>query len=129
MVSLKAVQESNASLHSLSPGQVALFIGATSGIAMHTLLEYTRQSNKPKIYIVGRGEAKLAPLIANLERINHQGTYIPLQYSISLLKNVDGACEEFKSKEKQLDLLVMCPGYLKLSWIGKLNIYFIAQAS
>lgn len=117
MVSLKAVQESNASLRSKASGQVALFVGATSGIAMHTLLEYARYSEKPRVYIVGRGEAKLSPLIRELEKINPQGTFIPLQYSISLLKNVDAACEEFKSKEKHLDLLVMCPGYLKLSWI------------
>ncbi|KAL8723590.1 MAG: hypothetical protein Q9225_000132 [Loekoesia sp. 1 TL-2023] len=117
MVSLKTVQESNASLQSISPGQVALFVGATSGIAMHTLLEYARNSNKPKIYIVGRGQAKLSPLIENLKKINQQGSYVPLQYSISLLKNVDAACDELKTKEDKLDLLVMCPGYLKLSWI------------
>ncbi|KAL8833818.1 MAG: hypothetical protein Q9170_004078 [Blastenia crenularia] len=117
MVSLKAVQQSNASIRSSIPGQVALFVGATSGIAMHTLLEYARHSNKPKIYIVGRSEAKLSPLIKDLEKINPEGSYIPLQYSISLLKNVDAACEELRSKESRLDLMVMCPGYLKLSWV------------
>ncbi len=118
MVSLKAVEESNASLQSQSTGQVALFVGATSGIAMHTLLEYARHSTKPKVYIVGRSDAKLSPLIDNLTKINPEGIYIPLIYSISLLKNVDAACAELQSKEHKLDLLLMCPGYLKLSRIG-----------
>ncbi|KAI4176927.1 MAG: hypothetical protein LQ343_000784 [Gyalolechia ehrenbergii] len=60
----------------------------------------------------------LSPLIKTPETIDLRGNSIPLQYSISLLKNVDAACEEFRSKEKHLDLLVMCPEYLKLSWIG-----------
>ncbi|KAI4118758.1 MAG: hypothetical protein LQ338_007354 [Usnochroma carphineum] len=115
MVSLKAVQASNACLGSTSPGQTALFVGATSGIAMHTLLEYARHCNKPKVYIVGRSDAKLSPLIKDLEKINPEGSYTPLTYSISLLKNVDAACEEFKTREDRLDLLLMCPGYLKTS--------------
>ena len=119
MVSLKAVQQSNGSLKSTAPGQVAVFIGATSGIAMHTLFEYARYTNAPKVYIVGRGDAKLSPVIQQLEKINGQGSYIPISAEISLLKNVDSACEEIKSKETKLDLLVMCPGYLRLSRIGR----------
>lgn len=129
MVSLKDVQTSNAALESTSSGRVALFVGATSGIAMHTLLEYARHSNKPKVYIVGRDDAKLSPLIADLTQINPQGTYTPLQYSVALLKNVDAACEELKGKETHLDLLLMCPGYLKLSRIGTTISSSIEQAS
>ena len=123
MVSLKAVQQSNAELKSAAPGQVALFVGATSGIAMHTLLEYARYSNTPRVYIVGRGDAKLSPVIEECKKINAQGSFIPIKAEISLLKNVDSVCEELKSKEKKLDLLVMCPGYLRLVRIGGYILY------
>ena len=119
MVSIKSVQESNASLSSTCSGQLALFVGATSGIALATLTEYARQSSRPKIYIVGRSDAKLSGIIKDLERINPQGSYVPIRSEISLLKNVDTACEEYKRKEDSLDLLVMAPGYLKLSRQGK----------
>lgn len=118
MVSLKVVRQSNAALRSTVSGQVALFVGATSGIAFHTLMEYTRQSNQPKVYIVGRSDAKLSTIIADLKKINPQGSYLPIRSEVSLLKNVDTACAEYKKKEQKLDLLVMAPGYLKVSRQG-----------
>ena len=124
MVTLKAVQESNAALRSTVTGQVALFVGATSGIALSTLTEYTRHSNRPKIYIVGRSDTKLSNLIRELERINPQGSYVPIKAEVSLLKNVDAACEEYKRMEKGLDLLVMAPGYLKVLRIGTHTRFF-----
>lgn len=45
------------------------------------------------------------------------------QVEISLLKNVDEACEEFGKEEEYLDLLLMCPGYLKLTRGGTLDFY------
>lgn len=129
MVNLKSVQESNAALHSTISGQVAFFVGATSGIALATLTEYARCSNRPKVYIVGRSDAKLAKIITDLETINPQGSYTPIKSEISLLKNVDTACEEYKGKEKSLDLLVMCPGYLKISRIGRHSSVFSGPQS
>ena len=127
MVSLKVVQESNATIRTtIGPGQVSLFVGATSGIALTTMLEYAKKSASPRIYIVGRGEAKLSGVVQDLEDLNPQGTYIPIRSEISLLKNVDAACNEFQKKEKSLDLLVMCPGYLKLTRRGR-SVYKISM--
>ena len=119
MVNINAVRESNAALHNHVTNQVSLFVGATSGIALHTLLEYTRRSIRPKIYIVGRNETRLSDIIQDLENLNSEGTYIPIKSEISLLKNVDIACAEIKGKEERLDLLIMCPGYLKWTRVGK----------
>lgn len=123
MVNLKVVKQSNASLRSTVSGQVSLFIGATSGIAGYTLTAYTRYSDKPKIYIVGRNDARLSEIVKELKEINPDGTYISIKSEISRLKNIDAACEEFKSKEERLDLLVMCPGYLKLTRVGTATSY------
>ncbi|MDI1485585.1 MAG: hypothetical protein OHK93_000723 [Ramalina farinacea] len=121
MVNLKLVQQSNAALKSAAPGQIALFIGATSGLGLTTLTEYARNANKPKVYIVGRDEGKLSKIIAELQKINPTATFIPIKSEIALFKNVDAACEELKSKESTLDLLVMSPGYLKTSKVRKLE--------
>lgn len=101
-----------------SPARVGLFVGATSGIAFDTLMEYTRQSNRPKVYIVGRNNAKLSSAIGDLKKINPQGSYLSIRSDVSLLRNVDAACAEYKGKEEKLDLLVMAPGYLKMSRQG-----------
>lgn len=113
IVSLKLVQQSNAALRSTISSQVSLFIGATNGLALATLTKYTRHSMKPKVYIVGRNPSKLSSIISDLEEINPKGVSIPIKSEISLFKNVDTACEELKRVEKSLDLLLMCPGYLK----------------
>ncbi|KAL9594656.1 MAG: hypothetical protein Q9219_006917 [cf. Caloplaca sp. 3 TL-2023] len=52
MVSIKIVQESNGSLYTTAPGQIAFLIGGNSGITMHTLLAYAKASEKLKVYIV-----------------------------------------------------------------------------
>ena len=119
MVNLQSVQASNAALRSTISGQVALFVGATSGIAYHTLLEYAKNSSKPRVYIVGRNDTTLSKITAELKALNPEGTFLAIKSEISLLKNVDAACEELKSKEKRLDLLLMCPGYLKIKPICK----------
>ena len=119
MVKLQSVHESNAALGSSVSGQVALFVGATSGIGLHTLIEYARHSNRPKIYITGRSETKLSSALGELKSINPDGSYVPIKSEISLLKNVDMACEEYKSQEKSLDLLFMAPGYLKITRQGR----------
>lgn len=118
MVNLKLVAQSNEALRSTCSHQVALFVGATWGFAGHTLTEYARNSDKPKIYIVGRSDGRLSEIIKALKEINPEGTYVPINTEISLLKNVDVACEGLKKNEERLDLLVMCPGYLKLSRVG-----------
>ena len=118
MVSLKAVEQSNADFKANASGQVTFFVGATSGIAMNTLLQYARCANAPKVYLVGRSDAQLSPVVKELEKINPQGSYKAIKAEISLLRNVDAACDEFKKHEKKLDLLFICLGYLKVTRVG-----------
>ena len=119
MVSLKAVEESNANLKAVGSGKVALFVGATSGLGLATLNEFVRHADAPKVYIVGRSAAKLKSAIADLEKLNAQGKFIPIQGEIELFKNIDAACAEFQSKEQHLDYLIMSQGYIKVARLGK----------
>ena len=114
MVTFQSVQASNAALRSTISGQVALFVGTTSGIGYHTLLEYAKNSSMPRVYIVGRNDTTLSKITAELKALNPEGTFLTIKSEISLLKNVDAACAELKSKEKRLDLLFMSPGYIKI---------------
>ena len=119
MVRLQLVQECNQNLKATVSDQIALFVGATSGIAFQTLTEYARCSDLPKVYIVGRNEAALQKIIGGLKEVNEKGNYVPIVSQISLLRNVDVLCEEVKRKEGRLDLLLMAPGYLKVSRVGE----------
>jgi NADP-dependent 3-hydroxy acid dehydrogenase YdfG len=87
-------------------------VGATSGIGMGTLKQFTKHAHSPKIYIVGRSKTAAAPLLDELAGSNPQATFVFLETEISLIKKVDEVCEEIKSKEEKLDILFMSPGYL-----------------
>ena len=117
MVKLSSVQSSNDTLKTSKSftGQVSFFVGATSGLGLATLTEYTQHTTNPKIYIVGRSDAKLTKIISDLQKLNTSATFVPIKSEYELIKNVDAACAELASKESRLDLLVMSPGYLKVN--------------
>lgn len=116
MVTIKDVRISNANFKdsNKADGQVAVFIGGTSGIGMGTLKQFAKQANSPKIYIAGRSKSAATPLLKELESLNPTGTYIFQETEISLLKNADEVCEEIKTKEEKVDLLFMSPAYITL---------------
>ncbi|PGH15520.1 hypothetical protein AJ80_05537 [Polytolypa hystricis UAMH7299] len=114
MVSLQTVQAHNATLKSLAPGLVAVFVGGTSGISLSTALALARHTSSPKIYLIGRSQSAADSAIASMKSINPSVQPTFLQSDISLLKNVDSVCAEIAAKEKKLNLLFMTPGYMTL---------------
>jgi len=110
MVSLEAVRASNASLKSLPP-LVAVFVGGTSGIGLYTARELARNTTSPHIYLIGRNQAEASKITQELQAINSSSKVSFIQKDVSLLKNVDEACQEIKSKEKAVNLLFMTCGY------------------
>lgn len=117
MVSLKEVRASNNTLKTnpTTSSLTAVFVGATSGIGYGTLRELASHSSTPKVYIVGRSLAKFTPQLEELKSLNPNATFIFLEAQASLLKDVEKACEEIKSKENKLDLLFVSTGYLSLA--------------
>ncbi|KAH0372519.1 NAD(P)-binding protein, partial [Aureobasidium melanogenum] len=114
MVSLDLVRKANSSLKSRLPSPVALFVGGTSGIGRCTLRQLALNSNAPKAYIVGRSESNARPLLKELHHMNPLGSFNFIEADVSLISNVDKACESIKQQEKALDLLFMTPGGLSL---------------
>jgi NAD(P)-dependent dehydrogenase (short-subunit alcohol dehydrogenase family) len=114
MVAISEVRASNASLKSLPAGLVAIFVGGTSGIGLFTARELVRNTTSPKIYLLGRSQAEAIKIIDELKTINSSSQVSFIQKDVSLLKNVDEACQEIKNKEKQINLLFMTCGYYTL---------------
>ncbi len=95
-------------------GLVAVFVGATSGIGLGTLKQFSRYAQAPKVYVLGRSKKAATPLLEEIKKINPEGTFEFIETEISLIKNVDLACDEIKAKEKKVDILFTSPGYLAL---------------
>ncbi|ORY10616.1 hypothetical protein BCR34DRAFT_566391 [Clohesyomyces aquaticus] len=114
MVSLSEVRSQNASLKSLAPGLVAIFVGGTSGIGLYTAREFVRNTNAPHVYLVGRNQTEATRIIAELQELNPSSQLEFIKSDVSLLKNVDQACNQIKAKESKVNLLFMTVGYLTM---------------
>jgi NAD(P)-dependent dehydrogenase (short-subunit alcohol dehydrogenase family) len=115
MVSLSEVRTHNASLRSLAPGLVAVFVGGTSGIGLSTAREFVRNTNAPHIYLIGRNEAEAAKITTEFQSLNADSKTSFIKSDVSLLKNVDQACREIAQKEKKVNLLFMTMGYFTMN--------------
>jgi NADP-dependent 3-hydroxy acid dehydrogenase YdfG len=114
MVAINAIHQSNEALK-LSPhasGLVAVFVGATSGIGMGTLKAFAKYANAPKAYVLGRSKKAAQPLLDELKALNPKGKFEFIEKEVSLIKNVDEACDIIKSQEKKVDIVFLSPGYL-----------------
>ncbi|KAI4675547.1 uncharacterized protein J4E88_007580 [Alternaria novae-zelandiae] len=114
MVALDIVRAHNASLKTLPPNLVAVFVGGTSGIGFFTAREFVRTTISPHVYLIGRNATEASKIMDELNSINSSSQVSFIQKDISLLKNVDEACSEIKSKEKQVNVLFMTCGYLTM---------------
>ncbi|KAF1947324.1 NAD(P)-binding protein [Clathrospora elynae] len=114
MVLLADVRAHNATLKSLPSGLVAVFVGATSGIGFFTAREFVRNTTSPHVYLIGRNATEAGKIIEELRSINSSSQLTFLQKDVSLLKNVDEACNEIKSREKQINVLFITCGYLTM---------------
>jgi NAD(P)-dependent dehydrogenase (short-subunit alcohol dehydrogenase family) len=114
MVAISEVRAQNATLTTLPANLVAIFVGGTSGIGFFTAREFVRSTVSPNVYLIGRNAAEAGRIIEELKSINSSSQVSFIQKDISLLKNVDEACSEIKSKEKVVNILFMTCGYLTM---------------
>ncbi|KAF3771159.1 putative short-chain dehydrogenases/reductase [Cryphonectria parasitica EP155] len=115
MPELSTVQASNASLAtSLPAGLVAVFVGATSGIGEYALKAFVKETTSPKVYFVGRTQADADRVVADLRKLNRQGTYIFIRSDVALLKNVNDVCAQILAKQEAINLLFMTQGTMAI---------------
>ena len=74
-----------------------------------------RETIQPTVYLVGRDNKEAARIKIEFRIINPSSQAVFVQCDITLLKNVDLACAEIQSKERQINLLFMSTGYLTMS--------------
>lgn len=115
MVSMKEVRLSNDAFKNGPAGLTALFVGATSGIGASAVKQFALHVKAPTVYLVGRSQAKAAPLLDELKSLNPQASFIFIEAEVSLLKEVDKVCDEILAKEQKLDLLWVSQGLLSFS--------------
>ncbi|KAL4978289.1 hypothetical protein BDW66DRAFT_165055 [Aspergillus desertorum] len=97
MVSLQAILAHNVSMRSsLSPGLVAVFVGATSGIGAATLKAFSKDD------------------IAECKTLNPAGEYIFIEADISLIRVIDEVCARIAARETQLNILFLSQGIASL---------------
>ncbi len=90
-------------------------VGGTSGIGETTAREFVRNTRAPKVYLIGRNTEAASRIQEEFKRINPEGVFNFIQTDLSLLKNVDKACEEIKAKETKVNLLFMSTGFLSMA--------------
>jgi NAD(P)-dependent dehydrogenase (short-subunit alcohol dehydrogenase family) len=115
MVNLSDVRKSNSALETCR-SLVAIFAGGTSGIGEATVKALAANAKDPKVYIIGRNEARASRIIEECVQSCPGGSFTFVKADLSLLRNVDVVCEEIKRREEtgKLDLLFMSQGYITL---------------
>ena len=120
MVSLSAVQSSNALISSaLPPGLVAVFVGATSGIGEATLKQFAGHARRPRAYLVGRSQDAGDRIVAECEALNPEGEYVFVRADVSLIRVVDEVCAAIKAKEKTVNILFLSAGLPSMDRSGR----------
>nr|A0A097ZPD4.1 RecName: Full=Oxidoreductase andH; AltName: Full=Anditomin synthesis protein H [Aspergillus stellatus]BAP81862.1 AndH [Aspergillus stellatus] len=110
MPSLSQIRQANELLEDSHSEIVAAFVGGTSGVGEEAAKRLASCVRKPEIFIVGRNEESAARVLAELRNANPQGSYQFVKVDISLLRNVDRACEAIRHKTQTLDLLFISAG-------------------
>lgn len=64
------------------------------------------------MYLVGRNETHASRIIEELRSLNPDGKVSFIKSDVSLLRNVDEACEDIKKREDKVNLLFMSCGFL-----------------
>lgn len=111
MVALSDVEASNKRIASAFPdGLVAVFVGGTSGVGEYTLKALAASCSKTRAYIVGRSQQAADRIISECKQVCPDGTFEFFQTDVSLVKNVDEACRQIRSKVSAINILFLSQG-------------------
>ncbi|EHK16306.1 uncharacterized protein TRIVIDRAFT_39631 [Trichoderma virens Gv29-8] len=113
-ISLDTVRTSNATLKTLGPGLLAVFVGGTSGIGESILKAFLGAAVAPRVYIIGRSRDAANRIVKECQAVSETSEVEFLQADVSEIANVDQTCSEILRKETRLNLLVLTTGILTM---------------
>jgi hypothetical protein len=100
--------------HFSKVGTNIFIVGATSGIGEYTAKAFVHNTISPHVYIVGRNGEAAERIIKECKALNSDGEVEFIKADVTELKEVDRVCQEIKTKEKHINLLVQSQGNLNL---------------
>ncbi|KAF3937673.1 hypothetical protein ABW19_dt0200925 [Dactylella cylindrospora] len=114
MIPLSTITAANATLSTRLPSPTCVFVGGTTGIGAYTLKRLVACTISPKVYYIGRTPSNAEAIQKELEEVNPKGTYIFLNCDLTLIKNVDECCKKILELEKEINLLWLSAGMLRI---------------
>ncbi len=98
MVAYTEVLTHNASLPAVYADPTAVFVGATQGIGLATARALSKHTSKPTIFLLGRSDARLDAVAADVRAVNASVTVHTIQTGdLAILANVKAAVEKLKN--------------------------------
>lgn len=91
-------------------GLVCVFAGATAGIGRATLERLVSMLHSSTFYILGRNKERHAPWLNQLRATSPSNKFVYVEAQVSLISNIDTACNQIISAERKVDILCMSPG-------------------
>ncbi|PIG85607.1 hypothetical protein AARAC_003029 [Aspergillus arachidicola] len=111
MASIAAVLDNNSGIsRRYGPGLVAVFVGGTSGIGESTARAFIRNTDAPRVYLIGRDQTRATEIIKESQQINPDSQITFIKSDISLLREVDSACRLIQQNENKVNILFLSPG-------------------
>ena len=91
-------------------GLMSVFTGATAGIGRATLERLDTMLHSSTFYILGRSKQRHAPWLEHLIVTSSNSKFIYIEAQVSLISDIDTACNKTLSTERNVDILCMSPG-------------------
>lgn len=111
MVGAVAITESNlAYAQEQHSSLVCVFAGATAGIGRATLERLATILHSSTFYILGRNKQHHAAWLDQLRATASGSKFVYIEAQVSLISDVDKACDQIFSAERKVDILCMSPG-------------------
>lgn len=111
MVGAVAIAESNlAYAQEQHSSLVCVFAGATAGIGRATLERLATMLHSSTFYILGRNKQRHAAWLDQLGATAPSSKFVYIEAQVSMISDIDTACDQILSAELKVDILCMSPG-------------------
>lgn len=85
-------------------------VGGTSGIGASTARAFIHNTDSPHVYLIGRDQTRASQIIDDLRQVKPDGRVEFIASDVSLLSEVDAACQRIQEREERVNLLFLSSG-------------------